>query len=77
MAAATERLEAVHREALKIGAVGLEFDARLALGEIDLRSGRSASGRARLAALERDARAKGFGFVATRAGAAVRTQLSR
>src|SRR5579859_734885 len=38
----------------------LEFDARLALGEAEIRAGQSGVGRADLASLQHDARAKGF-----------------
>jgi tetratricopeptide (TPR) repeat protein len=74
VAMAVERLETVRREALTTGAAGLEFDARLALGEIEISSGRIANGRARLAALEQDARARGFGLVAGKARAGVKAQ---
>jgi tetratricopeptide (TPR) repeat protein len=49
--------------------VGYQFEARLALGQIEMKSGDTAAGRARLAALEADAKAKGFGLIARKAAA--------
>jgi tetratricopeptide (TPR) repeat protein len=69
---ARQRLEALIREAADIGAVAIAFDARLALGEIEMKAGETDSGRARLAALERDAKARGFINIATKGGAAAR-----
>src|SRR5262249_23928313 len=51
------RLEAMLARAEELGSVPLAFRARLALGQYEAATGR---GRARLAALARDARAKGF-----------------
>jgi ATP/maltotriose-dependent transcriptional regulator MalT len=69
-ARALKNLEAARAEARKAGRVGLEFEARLAIGEIELQSGRSAAGRQRLEELEREARSRGFGLVARKAAAA-------
>ena len=44
----------------KIGLVELEFEARLALGEIEIAAGKVAEGRGRLAELEKDAAARGY-----------------
>jgi tetratricopeptide (TPR) repeat protein len=66
-ARALKSLEAARAEASKAGRVGLEFESRLALGEIELLSDRSAAGRRRLEALEMEARARGFGLVARKA----------
>jgi tetratricopeptide (TPR) repeat protein/TolB-like protein len=72
---ATRALESTAAEARKAGLVGFELDARLALGEVELASGQAEAGRARLAQVESDARARGFGTVANEAarkrGAAV------
>jgi len=54
----------------KHGFVPYEFESRLALGEIERKSGKTASGSARLAALQRDATAKGFLLIARKAAAA-------
>jgi tetratricopeptide (TPR) repeat protein len=72
VSSAQQRLETLIQEASDLGAVALALDARLALGEIDMIAGDRADGRARLAALERDALAKGFVAVARRAAAASR-----
>jgi serine/threonine protein kinase/tetratricopeptide (TPR) repeat protein len=66
---AKKKLEATLSEAAKYGFVGSQLEARLALGEIDMRSGGLAAGGARLAALEKDAQAKGFLLIAHRAAA--------
>jgi hypothetical protein len=66
---ARQQLERIHREAADLGAVGLRFEAALALGEMDMRSGNFATGRARLSALEREASAKGYRGIATKASA--------
>ncbi len=64
---AAKDLEAVLAEAVKFHFIDAELEARLALGEIEIRSGQSAAGRARLAALEKEATAKGFGLIARKA----------
>lgn len=69
---ARRSLDALIREAADLGAVAIAFDARLALGEIEMRAGDSVAGRATLAALERDAADKGFVRIASRAAAARR-----
>ncbi len=46
--------------------------ARLALGEREMKSGNAAEGKARLTALQKDAKAKGFNLVARKAGAAAK-----
>jgi tetratricopeptide (TPR) repeat protein len=68
-AAAKRNLGGVLAKATRHGYVGYEFQSRLALGEIEVKSGKTAAGRARLLALERDAKAKGFLLVARRAAA--------
>jgi hypothetical protein len=68
--AARQRLNALLLEAETLGAVSIAYEARLALGEIEMKAGDAAAGRARLAALERDATAKGLINIATKAAAA-------
>ncbi len=68
--AAMELLRATLAEAARVGFVDYELEARLATGEIEMASGRAEAGRARLAALAKDATARGFGLVARRAAAA-------
>jgi hypothetical protein len=50
--------------------LGIEFEARLALAQLDKKSGRETAARLEFASLERAARAKGFGLVAGKAAAA-------
>ena len=66
------RDRAIGREAAEIGAVATAFDAQLALGEIEIRAADDQAGRARLAALERDATSRGFKSLAAKAAAAAR-----
>jgi eukaryotic-like serine/threonine-protein kinase len=63
---AVTKLESTIAEAKRYGYLAYELQARLVLGRIEMRSG-SAGAAARLAALERDARAKGFVLVADNA----------
>jgi len=63
-AEARAKLTAVLAEAKRHGFVGHLLDTRLALCEIDMRLGNSTAGRARLAALEKDAAAKQFLLIA-------------
>lgn len=66
-AEATKNLEATLVDARKLGFVGFQFEARLALGEIEMTSGRADAGRAFLAAVEKDATSKGFLLIAQKA----------
>jgi serine/threonine protein kinase/tetratricopeptide (TPR) repeat protein/TolB-like protein len=68
--AATKSLEATLIEASQCGFVPYQYEARLALGELEMKSGKTTAGRARLAALEKDATAKGFLLIARKAHAA-------
>ena len=72
IADASKSLEAVRLEAAKYGFATLGLEARLAQGEIEVRAGSMTAGRARLSALEREARAQGFGLIARKAAAAAR-----
>jgi tetratricopeptide (TPR) repeat protein/TolB-like protein/tRNA A-37 threonylcarbamoyl transferase component Bud32 len=56
--------------ATKHGFVPEQLEARLALGEIEMKSGEADSGRARLAGLEKDAQTKGFLLIARKAARA-------
>ncbi len=71
VARATSDLRAILEEARKKSAPEIQFEARLALGEIELASGNREAGRAELAALEKDARAKGLSLIARKASAAL------
>jgi tetratricopeptide (TPR) repeat protein len=54
-------------EATRSGFFTLQLEARLALGEIEIKSGKATAGRTHLAALEKDATAKGFLLIARKA----------
>jgi hypothetical protein len=56
--------------AKRYGILRRQLEARLALGEIDMKSGHSVAGRAQLQATERDATAHGFALIARNAVAA-------
>ncbi len=64
---AARSLEATLAEASKYGYLDYQFEARLALGEIEVKSGKADAGRARLEALQKEAAAKGFGLIARKA----------
>ncbi len=57
---ASKALQNLLTETNKSGYLPFEFEIRLALGTIEMQSGRAAAGRAQLKALEKDAHAKGF-----------------
>jgi serine/threonine protein kinase/tetratricopeptide (TPR) repeat protein len=67
---ARNKLDGALAAATKAGLVLDEFEARLAIGELKMKSGQSVSGRAYLASLEKDATAKGFLLIARKAKAA-------
>lgn len=60
-------LKATLAEAMKCGFVNYQLDARLALGEIEMKSGKTSAGHGRLAILEKDATARGFLLIARKA----------
>lgn len=70
IAEAKRSLNANRAEALKYGFGAPELETRLALGALEIKSGSVVQGRARLAALEKDAAAKGFLLIARKAHAA-------
>jgi hypothetical protein len=57
------------RRALRF-ATRIEFEARLALGEIEHKAGQTAKSRATLTSLAQEAKAKGFNLIAAKAGGA-------
>ena len=65
-------LEATLGEASKIGLRGTELEARLALGELEMAGSNPAAGRARLAALEKEAADRSFGLIRRKAAAAIK-----
>jgi tetratricopeptide (TPR) repeat protein len=64
---AVKSLEASMQEAKHDGFVALQFEARLALGQVLNKSGNSAAARAHLLSLEKDTNAKGFLLIARKA----------
>jgi tetratricopeptide (TPR) repeat protein/TolB-like protein len=73
---ALHALEAALTEATRLRLVGLQLEIRLAQGEISLASGRKVAERD-LAALAKDARARGFGLVGSKAEALLRDRPAR
>jgi ATP/maltotriose-dependent transcriptional regulator MalT len=67
---AAEKLQPVAAESAKLGFVGYQLEARLALGEMEMKFGPSTLGPADLATLEKHAAAKGFLLIARKAHAA-------
>jgi cytochrome c-type biogenesis protein CcmH/NrfG len=65
--AARKELDAVVAKSRVLGYRGVELDARLALAEIEMKAGQTAAGRAHLAAIEADAKAKGYSLIARKA----------
>jgi len=59
-------------EVTKFGYLPYQFEARLAIGETEMQSGKSSTGRPRLEALEKDARGKVFFLIARKAAAAAK-----
>jgi len=69
-------LEDVRVDATGRGYTLWDFKARLHLGEIEVRSGKTAVGRARLQQLQTDARKKGFLLIARKAAATLNKSAS-
>ncbi len=65
---AMKGLASVEKEAHAAGLVAIEFEARLALGEVERKAGQTAKARATLSALAHEAKAKGFDLIAAKAG---------
>ncbi|MBZ5706175.1 MAG: tetratricopeptide repeat protein [Acidobacteriia bacterium] len=63
-------LDQIVQEARGHGYVGVEFEAQLALAELSRKTGHYGAAQTQLAALEKAARAKGFGLIARKASAA-------
>ena len=59
-AARAKWLESALSDASRLGYLGYQLEARLALGEIQMKSGHGAEGRAQLALLAKEAQRKGF-----------------
>ena len=69
-AEAIKQLQAAIDQAQRTGLVRLALEARLALADVEIRSGMREIGRLHLASLEREAARKGFGLIARKARAA-------
>jgi len=67
---AKDRLETILSDATKYGFIGYELEAKLALGEIEMNSGKTTAGRLHLASLQKEAMASGFLSISRKAGAA-------
>ncbi len=68
-AGARGKLNAALAEATKANLLYFQYDARLAQGELEIKSGNAAAGRRHLASLEADSNAKGFLLIARKAKA--------
>jgi len=66
-AKAAENLNKTVSEATRLGYIVYAYEARLALGQIEMKSGHSDDGRRRLSALEKDAATAGFALIARKA----------
>jgi tetratricopeptide (TPR) repeat protein/TolB-like protein len=62
--ATRKQLADVIAKSRQLGYMGVELDARLALAEIEMKTGQTTAGRAHLTAIEADAKAKGYNLVA-------------
>jgi eukaryotic-like serine/threonine-protein kinase len=65
---ARQALISILAEATRAGFIEYQFEARLALGKVEIKSGKVALGRIRLATLQKDAEARGFLLIARKAG---------
>ena len=77
LADAVRTLNVAFAEATKYGYPGYQFEARLSIGKLEVKSGapsNRAAGRERLEVLQRDATRKGFLLIARKAAAALGEQ---
>ena len=65
-----KELAAIVAKSRELGYLGIEFDARLALAESEMKAGQMTAGRAHLTAIEADALVKGYILVARNAAVA-------
>ena len=66
-AAAQKSLDSALAESARANLMYFQLDARLALGQLEIKSGKAAAGRARLTALAGEAKSKGFLLLARKA----------
>jgi len=71
MAEAQESLRKAMADAHRYGYLAIEFEARLALGTLEKKSGNAAAARSRLHDLQTEARSRGFSRIARKAQAAL------
>lgn len=69
---AEQELQSLLAWADSLGNVELQFEARLALGQVEMKTGKTAAGQARLAELSKEATAKGYILIAHKADSALR-----
>jgi eukaryotic-like serine/threonine-protein kinase len=62
-----KELATIITKSRELGYMGIELDARLALAEIEMKTGQTTAGRAHLSAIEADAKAKGYNLIARKA----------
>lgn len=67
--AAGKELGLIISKSHELGYEGIELDARLVLGEMEIKTGHLEGGRQRLAVLEKEAKAAGFALIARKAAA--------
>ena len=77
LARSLSRLRQISSECKKIGYVGLELEARLAMGEIEMRTNVTTMAQNDLIQLEHDASARGFGLIARQAATARQVTLAQ
>ncbi len=68
--AARKELAVIMTKSRELGYMGIELDARLALAEIEMKTGQITAGREHLTVIEADAKAKGYTLVARKAATA-------
>ena len=68
--AARKELTTIITKSRELGYFGIELDARLALAEIEMKSGQMVAGRAHLITIEADAKAKSHNLIARKAASA-------
>ena len=68
---ALRSLNELLEEASKLGLAGVQLNIKLAIGEVEVKSGNSTAARRRLTALRDEASGKGYGLVAKKAGRAL------
>jgi tetratricopeptide (TPR) repeat protein len=77
VASSLAHLREISAQCRKSGYVGLELEARLAEGEIEMRTGGTSAVQGNLVRLEHDASAKGFGLIARQAASARQVTLAQ